>query len=521
MMGLTGFAVNQVNIISPIIILTLCVCNCIHITASYRLFLSEGQEKNLAIKSSLDVNLFPIFLTTLTTAIGFLSMNFSDSPPFRELGNFTVVGVVAAFILSVTFYPALLTCRQIKTIPNSNGLATFFDKLVNSISTNTNLYLVVCFVSSAFLMSFIFDNELNDDAVKYFDKSLEFRKAVDFTQERLTGIDRISYSLDSGEEQGINDPAFLIKIEKFADWYKSQPEVVHVSSYIDVIKRLNQNMNNGEAEYYRLPTSKELASQYLLLYEMSLPFGLDLNNQINIDKSSLLLTVRVKDQKRQQLIDLDQRAQNWLNDNASSMSTVGASFSMMFAYIGQRNIHGMITGSLLALLLVTVTLVFALRSIKYGLLSLIPNAFPAAIAFGIWGIFVSEVNLVVSVIFAITLGVVVDDTVHFTTKYLKGMRKNNNNPVESVRYAFSNVGKALISTTIALSLGFFVLATSDFAVNSYMGAMVGMTIVLALIWDFLFLPALLMKVDSRAFSTELEKKASGANIAVQEAELIS
>jgi predicted RND superfamily exporter protein len=151
---------------------------------------------------------------------------------------------------------------------------------------------------------------------------------------------------------------------------------------------------------------------------MSLPYGLDLNNQIDSNKSSLRLTVRIKDQKAKEIINIDQRAQAWLTDNAPELVAPGTSLSIMFANIGQRNIESMLTGSIIALILVTLTLTISLRSLRYGLISLIPNAFPACIAFGLWGIFVGQVNLAVAVIFAITLGIVVDDTVHFITKYL-------------------------------------------------------------------------------------------------------
>ena len=351
-------------------------------------------------------------------------------------------------------------------------------------------------VFAIILVSFMFKNELNDDTVKYFHEDVPFRQAADYTQQNLTGFDIISYSLNSGESNGVNDPAYLAKVEAFSQWYLSQPEVVHVSSFTDVIKRLNKNMHNDDPEWYRLPDSRELAAQYILLYEMSLPFGLDLTNQIDSDKSSLLLRVRVKDQKAQQLIDLDLRAQQWLMANAPEMVTPGASVSIMFAHIGQRNIDSMLTGSLVALVLVTLTLLIALRSFKYGLLSLLPNAFPAGMAFGIWGIFDGEVNLAVAVIFAITLGIVVDDTVHFITKYIRGRKLHGYDAKNSIEYAFTVVGKAIITTTVVLAAGFFVLAFSSFDVNASMGLMVGITIIIALIWDFLFLPSLLIKVDN-------------------------
>lgn len=497
-MGWVGYAVNQVNVMSPIIILTLAVCDCVHVLNNYLYNLSRGDERVAAMKESLSLNFQPILLTSLTTAIGFLSMNFSDSPPFQELGNISAFGVMAAFVFSMTLFPFIVLLLPMKARPvvQKSSSSKLTDAIAQFAISRYNVLFWGLLVFAIILVSFMFKNELNDDTVKYFHEDVPFRQAADYTQQNLTGFDIISYSLNSGESNGVNDPAYLAKVEAFSQWYLSQPEVVHVSSFTDVIKRLNKNMHNDDPEWYRLPDSRELAAQYILLYEMSLPFGLDLTNQIDSDKSSLLLRVRVKDQKAQQLIDLDLRAQQWLMANAPEMVTPGASVSIMFAHIGQRNIDSMLTGSLVALVLVTLTLLIALRSFKYGLLSLLPNAFPAGMAFGIWGIFDGEVNLAVAVIFAITLGIVVDDTVHFITKYIRGRKLHGYDAKKSIEYAFTVVGKAIITTTVVLAAGFFVLAFSSFDVNASMGLMVGITIIIALIWDFLFLPSLLIKVDN-------------------------
>ena len=496
-MGWVDYAINQVNVMSPIIILTLAVCDCVHILNNYLYNLSRGNERFAAMKESLSLNFQPILLTSLTTAIGFLSMNFSESPPFQELGNISAFGVMAAFVFSMTLFPFIVLILPMKPRPVVQSSAS--NKLTDAIAqfaiSRYNPLFWGLLVFAIVLVSFMFKNELNDDTVNYFHEDVPFRQAADYTQQNLTGFDIIAYSLNSGQSNGVNDPEYLAKVDAFSQWYLTQPEVVHVSSLTDVIKRLNKNMHNDDPEWYRLPESRELAAQYILLYEMSLPFGLDLTNQIDSDKSSLLLRVRVKDQKAQQLIDLDMRAQQWLMANAPDMVTPGASVSIMFAHIGQRNIDSMLKGSVAALILVTLTLLIALRSFKYGLLSLLPNAFPAGMAFGLWGIFDGEVNLAVAVIFAVTLGIVVDDTVHFITKYIRARKVHGHDARKSIEYAFTVVGKAIITTTVVLASGFFVLAFSSFDVNASMGLMVGITIVIALIWDFLFLPSLLIKVD--------------------------
>jgi len=257
-------------------------------------------------------------------------------------------------------------------------------------------------------------------------------------------------------------------------------------------------MHGDDNAWYRLPEARELAAQYLLLYEMSLPYGLDLNNQINIDKSATRMTVMLKNTTTNTVLALEKRAQGWLKDNVPvSMRNDGASPTIMFSHIGERNIKSMLLGTTTALILISIILVFSLRSLKIGLLSLIPNLIPAAMAFGVWGMAVGQVGLALSIVTGMTLGIVVDDTVHFLSKYLRARREKNLNAQDAVRYAFNTVGLALVVTSLVLIAGFLVLTYSSFTLNSDMAFMTAVTIVFALIADFLLLPPLLMAFDRK------------------------
>ncbi len=495
-MGWIGFAFNQVNVTAPTIILTISICDAVHILVIYLREVHKGKDKVTAMKHAMAINMQPVFLTSLTTAIGFASINFSDSPPFREMGTAAAVGVMGAWLMTLLMLPAVMLWLPHKVKgPVERPLPA--ERVGDFVIKHQRPIFWASLVIVAVIFSFIPRNELNDDTLEYFDHTIPLRVAGDFTQKHLTGLDSIGYSLDSGESGGIHDPAYLKKVDEFASWYLSQPEVTHVDSFTEIIKRLNMNLHGDDPAYFRIPDERELIAQYVLLYELSLPFGLDLNNQVNIDKSSLRLTARATGLKAQGLIDLDDKATQWLRDNAPELVTTGSSVSMMFAHIGQNNIYSMIDGSLVALLLISLTLIIALRSWKFGMLSLIPNAFPAGISFGLWGAFVAEVNLAVAAVFSITLGIVVDDTVHFLSKYLRARRELEHTPEDAVRYAFSTVGSALLVTTVALSAGFFVLGLSHFGVNSSLGMMVGMTIIIALVFDLMFLPTLLMRFDRK------------------------
>jgi len=256
-------------------------------------------------------------------------------------------------------------------------------------------------------------------------------------------------------------------------------------------------MHGDKIQWYKLPESRELAAQYLLLYEMSLPYGLDLNDQINIDKSGVRIIVTIDSLSSNETLALESRINQWLKSNLSKYSFQVASPNLMFAHIGKRNIIRMIIGTITALILISFILMFAFRSIKMGLISLIPNLLPAGVAFGIWGMLQGNIGLALSVVTGITLGVVVDDTVHFISKYRRAKLENQLNEIDAVRYAFSTVGTALWTTSVVLVCGFLMLGLSSFTMNSELGIMTALTIFIALILDFLLLPPLLIALDEK------------------------
>ncbi|MBT3813548.1 MAG: MMPL family transporter [Gammaproteobacteria bacterium] len=490
-----GVKLTPTSLMSPTIILTMAVADCVHLLVTFLHNMRLGHEKKQAIQESLRINFQPILLTSVTTAIGFMSLNFSDAPPFRDLGNIVALGVMLALVLSVTLLPALMTIMPVRVKakeeldnPFMKGLAAFVIKRRKALLIGNSLLAVI-------LMGFIPLNEINDEFVKYFDESIEFRRATDFMNDNLSGIYNIEISIDSGSAGGMNEPAYLAKVEQFQHWLEQQPEVVHVNSITDTFKRLNKNMHGDQQQWYALPKQRDLAAQYLLLYEMSLPYGLDLNDQINIDKSGIRVVASMENLSTKQMLDIEQRLHDWMAVNFSEYTINAASPVLMFSHIGQRNIIRMLIGSVAALILISIILIFAFRSVKLGLISLIPNLIPAGMAFGIWGLVDGQVGLGLSVVTGMTIGIVVDDTVHFISKYRRAKVEKGLSTEEAVRYAFSTVGVALWVTSLVLVSGFTVLSTSSFLMNSGMGLMTAITIAVALLMDFLFLPPILMTLD--------------------------
>jgi predicted RND superfamily exporter protein len=494
--GYIGFPLTGMSTSAPIIILTVAVANCVHLLVTFIHEMHGGSAKLEAMEESLRVNLQPVFLASATTAIGFMTMNFSEVPPFNHLGTLVTIGVVVSFLLTVSFLPALMTLLPVRVKKGGEDDYRLMDALAEYVIAKRRGLLIVM---SSIVMAIVVNlprNELNDIFHHYFDESVTFRADSDFMIDNLSGLDFINYSLDSGESGGISNPAFQRDVEKFALWMEQQPEIRHVDRFTNIMKRLNKNMHGDDEAFYSLPEERDLAAQYILLYEMSLPYGLDLNNQVNVDKSSTKITATTEVLSSRDMIELNDRTLAWAKENAPSFVNIeSAGISLMFSYIGQRNIVAMLIGTTVALVLISGILIIALRSPTLGFVSLLPNLAPAAVGFGLWGIFVGQVGLSLSIVAGMTFGIVIDDTVHFLSKYLRARRESGLSSEDAVRYAFRTVGRALVVTTMTLVVGFSVLATSKFQMNSGMGLMTGIIITLALIMVFLMLPPLLMKIE--------------------------
>ncbi|HAS8120716.1 TPA: RND family transporter [Vibrio vulnificus] len=502
-LGIVGWAgmflhVASVNV--PTLIMTLAVADCVHVIASMRHFMRQGMPKSQAIHRSVTLNFVPIIITSVTTAIGFLMMNMSDSPVLRDFGNLSALGVMIACVLSVSLLPALLNLLPVRfSAKQAAKSSDIMDKLADLVVHRRNVLLPLSIVVIAGSATLIPYNKVNDESVKYFDTSSEFRQAADFMEQRIGGMTTMSIAIKTHQSQGIASPEFLAALGEFTHWLREQPETDHVASLSDIYKRLNKNMHGDDNAYYALPAERELAAQYLLLYEMSLPFGLDLNNQVNVDKSSVKLQLTVKNLGSVELVALEERIYQWFASNAPRYQVVASSPSLMFAHIGETNMASMLSTLPITLILISALMIFALRSWRLGVISLVPNIAPAVIGFGLWALISGEINLGLSVVVTLTLGIVVDDAVHFLAKY-QHARKEGQNAEQAVRYAFHTVGRALWITTVVLVAGFSVLAMSQFRLNSDMGQLSAIVIFVALVTDFVLLPSLLMRFDTAEYA---------------------
>ena len=493
--GYLGIPLTPVAAVAPTIIMTLAIADSIHILVTMLNHLRTGATKHDAIIETLRLNLVPVTLTSVTTMIGFLTLNFSDAPPYWHLGNITAMGIAAAWALSLLMLPALLAVLPIKVkqTQTADFASDTLEKLADWVILKRRPILIAGAILTAGLTAMAPTIVLNDEFIKYFDTDIQFRQDADFTAEHLSGVYIVEYSMGSGSQAGIHQYDYLQGLEAFSQWLRKQPEVKHVYSYTDIIKRLNRNLHGEDPAFYALPLDADEAAQYLLLYEFSLPYGMDLTNRVNLDKSHTRLTIIVDNISSVQMQTFNQRSNQWMQDNLpAAMHAKPTGTAVMFSYISKRNIDSMMIGNTIAIFAISFIMLLVLRSVKLGFISLLANSLPIIIMFGVWALLVGQVGMVASTVAAGTMGIVVDDTVHFLSKYLRAVRELGMSKADAIRYTFKTVGIAIVSTTIILVVGFSVLMLSSFQLNAQTGSMSAITIVLALLFDFFLLPAVLM-----------------------------
>lgn len=479
---------------APSILLSIMVADSVHVLVTYFNQLRQGKSKKESVFESLSVNLMPIVVTSITTIIGFLSLNFSSSPPYRDLGNMVAFGVLIALLFSLFLLPSLLM-----VMPSKNTFKSKKNPWIESFAEfviNRKKELLI-FISSIViaLALYVPNNKLSDNWSNYFDDSFPVVKLVARIDGYLTGVNTLEYSFKSTTEKGIFDPDYLKQLDAFESWYLSQAKIVSVNSLSQLMKDLNRVMHNDNKEWERVPETSELAAQYLLFHEFGLPEGMGLNNLVTIHKDASRFSVSMTYAGSDELLAMDKKAQVWLKENAPAIKASPATgLGIVFAHIADRNIYSILKGTFFALVGISIVLILVLKSFKYGLISLIPNIIPAVMAYGLWGLTFGFVDIALSIVACSTLGIVVDDTVHFLHKYILA-RRSGKNAEDSIRESFSRVGIALITTSVVLASGFMLLSVSHMNTSAAIGSLMAVTLIFALVVDLLLLPPLLLYLD--------------------------
>lgn len=489
--GWMGVKLTSLSLAAPLIVMIVCVVYAVHVASAYLRELERGSAPRDCALTAISTNLWPLTLIGVTTVIGLLSLTVSEVPPFQDLGSMAAVGVAVSYLMAVFVLPwclALLPVRlgRLARPFGTGGLASLASF---AIARRRAILTATAFLVAASLV-ILPTGHIDDTYSEWFDTSLEFRQANDFTVENLTGLYSIDFDVGGAHEGALLDPAMLTRIDDFARWLREQPETVYVFSVTDIVKKLNQNLHGDDAAFRVLPTESDAVAQAMLMYEMSLPFGQDLTSRVSIDKSRTRITAVFGTLSTSEMLDIEARAKAWL-DRAGGMTVEAGSVTLIFAHIGDANTRAMVWGILLALALIAAILALVARSVVIGMIAVLVNVVPIAVALAIWIALGGTIGLSLAIMGGIALGVVVDGTIHFILKY-RSLAAAGLPAEDCVRGVLATSGIDVAIAAVVVAVGFITLTTSVFALNVHLGLSAALAVLVALGFELLVLPALLV-----------------------------
>jgi predicted RND superfamily exporter protein len=489
---------SSVSSTTPMIIIALAIAGCIHLFNAIFSNMRSGFDKRESVIKAITSNIFALSLTGATTATAFLSYLVMDSPPYHHLGLMTAAGIASALILTLTALPAavsLLPIRAKQENWQSRLIQRLFLWFPEIVIRYRIVILIVAALSSIICVSALPKLEFVDRYVENFDQRIAFRRDSDFMREHISGAYRMEFSLNSGRSGGVNTPSYLLALDRFSNWLEEHEAVQSVSSYIPIIKRLNMNLHGDDRDWYKIPENPDEAAQYLFLYEMSLPYGLDLTDRITLDKSASRMTVILRNIDSKEFRLFLEQADTWINNEEAIASSDIVGTLLMYDRMSERILSSLKLGGGAALVIIACLLCIAFRSIPLGLFSLIPNVLPILMALGLWYYIYGSGTWALLGVFIIALGIVVDDSIFYITKYIRARRLHRLSPEDAVRYAHRNVGPAMLYTTITLVISYGALATSPSSLTADAALANMIALALALTFDLLALPAALLVGD--------------------------
>jgi predicted RND superfamily exporter protein len=500
LLGYLSMAFNNISIIAPLVVVIISVANSVHIISIYKQKLFAGHDSITAMKQSITCNFQPITLAALTTAIGFSSLNMSSSPAIQDFGRIVATGIVFAYVLTLTLLPAVLVRFSGNSSRDPKEEFPALHRLLKWVNTTTatkDRALFWSFTAFALITLMLLPlNETDFNRLDFIASDSDIIQYYDEVSARMNRGPALRYGIDSGAIDGAIEPEFLIRMDEFNNWLEEQSDVESIGSIIDIIKTVNRIQNSDDESFYVIPDNINVIATHLNNYEVVQSEDFPLLGFINDNFSALSLFINATPMSNQELIDLDERITERFNQQFPESTLIHGSGLLLFARMDELVTIELLQGYSISLLLITLTLIIGLRSIHYGILSVLPNLLPATMVFGIWALLVGQLDPFVMMLFSISIGLVVDDTVHILSHYLDS-RQTGMNTQESINFAINTAGPALTITTLVLALGTTILIGASTLYFQQAAKLLVPIVVLALVLDLLYLPTILKRFDKR------------------------
>lgn len=496
-----GISFNSISVMAPLVVVTIAVADSVHIISLFRQALLQGLRPVDAMRQSVALNFRPISLATVTTIMGFVSLNLASAPAVSSFGSVVALGVGFAYVLTLTVLPGAILLfasrlridASIGTIGLLSAVTGFCQGLV---FRHGRLMLISVSVLACVALGLSLRNSTDFDRASFIGKDSPLYDYYENVNTRMNQGTQLTYGVRVPNAYGIIEPKFLQQLDRFSQWMSAQDSIVGVASLVEVIKTVNQIMHEeeGEGEAYLIPDNAEAIDEALFNYSVAQESNFTLSTLANEDFTMMRFFVATDTQSNQAIITLNALIDEKFAQEFSGAELLHGSSTLLFARMDKAVTQELLQGYALSLIMITITLMFGMRSAYLGLLSVLPNLLPAVFVFGVWGLFVGQVDPFVMMLFSISIGLVVDDTVHVLSTYQSG-RKSGLEPRAAVAGALEKAGPALIITTAVMAFGTCVLIAASTLYFQQAATLLVPIVVLALILDLTFFPALLVRFD--------------------------
>ncbi|WP_242918958.1 efflux RND transporter permease subunit [Pontibacter liquoris] len=495
-MGIFNKPLDVMTVLLPTIMFVVGMSDVIHILSRYLTEIGQGTEKLKAIKITLREIGLATFLTSLTTAVGFLTLLTTTIEPIRKFGLYTAIAVALAYVLAFTLLPALLVLvKKPKPVQARHAHHTWPILLRRMLRFILN-YPKFILGSSALitLVSLIGIAQVKVDTTLLEDLGDSDPIVQDFKyfEKKFSGVRPFEMHLQAASGHTLYDYDVLHEINKLENYLLHQYGLNFISSPATLVKTLNRAQNGGLNEYYKLPESSsglQPIRQRLQAYR---------------NRSELRAVVTpdaLQGRLSGKMSDIGSAAASALNDslnafikqhiNPTYLQTRLTGSALLLDRNNEYVVTNMLQGLMIAFLVIATIVGLIYRSLRMVVLSLIPNIIPLLMIGGIMGFLHINMTVSMSIIFTIAFGIAVDDTIHFLSKLRLELRAGKSLPY-AVKRTFISTGKAIIITSCILVAGFLTLIFSTFDATFYVGLFVSLTLFFAVIGDLYLLPVLIL-----------------------------
>ncbi len=494
--GIPHTTVDSAAIPSTMIIIGIGIS--VHVLLEFFHCCVNGSNGKEAAQKTVEIIWLPALFTAVTTSAGFLALSATRLLPLREFALLGAIGSLLLFLFALTTLPAMLSFVNKLPARTSTVLASgFISSITRAIPSLTALHRTRILILGAVIIVFaglaLPSVRIDTNYITLFKENSDTRQDIQYFDDTFKGTMTLDIVLDSGEENGIYEPEFTGAIDDIESWLNDRDTLGPINSLADYLKEINLALNGDDPSFYRLPETREMTAQFMLLYDSAGPTE-DLSDIIDFEKRLSRLVVPVVNMPASDLQQEMNEITEYMQANYDHLQPVITGTMALLTAQQIYTAEGMLRSFLVALGVITLFFVVLFRSVRYGLLSIVPSVVPivlAASVAGFLGVFLDQSAVVV---FAMTMGLAVDDAIHVMSRYLVNKKAGVSTRV-SIERAMNESGRAVLFTSMVLVFGFSVLTFGTFTTVINVGLFGSVIMSLALLGDLVFLPAILYLVD--------------------------